>query len=119
MCNFCLDSLIKQIMNIANFGFEWGKGLMLNCCHYLQDKEGVLYQTEIEQLLKDLNGEAFLQLSKALEMNPETISDNIVSLCQWSCTMGSLARSYLVYHLRRIGRFELAQRLAYQPKQNT
>ena len=91
---------------------------MIDCCHYLQDKEGVLYQTEIEQLLKDLNGEAFLQLSKALEMNPEStcITDNIVSLCQWSCKMGSLARSHLVYHLKRIGRFELAQRLAFQPK---
>ena len=62
----------------------------------LQDKEGVLYQTEIEQLLKDLNGEAFLKLSKALEMNPESINDKFVSLCQWSCEMGSLARSHLL-----------------------
>ena len=82
--------------------------------YYIQDKEGVLYQSEIMELLKDFSVEAFVQLSKTLEMNPETICDKFVALCQWSCKMGSQARSHLAYHLGRIGQHDLAQRSAFQ-----
>ncbi|KAL5491785.1 hypothetical protein EMCRGX_G017144 [Ephydatia muelleri] len=82
------------------------------------DKEGVLYQSEINELLKDLSVEAFVQLSTTLEMDPETIRDKLVALCQWSCKMGSQARSHLVYHLGRIGQHDLARRIdiGYYPK---
>ena len=81
--------------------------------YLLQDKEGILYQTEIDALLNEMNKEDFIKLSKALEMKTGAFDDfnsKYLALCRWSCKMGNLARSHLVYHLGRTGLVELAER---------
>ena len=78
----------------------------------LQDKEGVVYKSEIEALLKELDDKDFPLLAKALEITNDS-NDRchlLYSLWDWCCTMGSLARSHLAYHLRRINLLHLAQR---------
>ena len=68
-----------------------------------------MYQGEIEALLKELDDKDLALLAKALEIL-NVSSDRCHSMCEWSCTMGSLARSHLAYHLRRINLLSLAQR---------
>ena len=77
-----------------------------------QDKEGIVYQSEIEALLKELDDKDFPLLAKALEVTNDSndYCHLLYSLREWSCTMGSLARSHLAYHLRRINLLPLAQR---------
>ena len=75
--------------------------------------EGVLYENEIKALLQEINDEDFIKLSKALEMEQsgiESPEDKLLDVCQWSRKMGNQARSHLIYHLRRIGLRNQAQR---------
>ena len=84
--------------------------------HFLQDREGVLYQSEIKALLERINEEDISKLERALELKTGTINaseEKSLPICQWSCKMGHLARSHLVYHLKRIGLSELANRCVY------
>ena len=81
--------------------------------HFLQDGEGVLYQSEIKALLESISGEDISRLERALELKGGTINaskEKSLPICQWSCKMGHLARSHLVYHLERIGLSGLAKR---------
>lgn len=82
-------------------------------CDLIQDKEGVLYESEILGLLTEVNEQDFTQLSKALEMEKSSTNDSedkMLNLCIWSRIMGDLARSHLVYHLNRIGLSKCAKR---------
>ena len=60
-----------------------------------------------------MNEEDYVKLSKVLEMKTGAITGfdgKVLALCRWSCKMGNLARSHLVYHLGRIDLFDLAER---------
>ena len=81
--------------------------------HFLQDRDGVLYQSEIKALLERISGEDVSRLERALELKAGIINaseEKSLPICQWSCKMGHLARSHLVYHLERIGLSVLANR---------
>ena len=71
-----------------------------------------MYQSEIEALLEEIDDKDFPLLAKALEIMNDS-NDRCHLLCEWCCTMGSLARSHLAYHLRRINLLNLAQRYVY------
>ena len=78
-----------------------------------QDREGVLYKSEINALLGEINDEDLSKLERALELEAGIINaskNKSLPICQWSCQMGQLARSHLVYHLERIGLSGLAVR---------
>ena len=80
---------------------------------FLQDKEGVLYKSEIKALLERISEENLSKLETALELKAGIINaseEKALPICQWSCKMGHLARSHLVYHLERIGLSGLAKR---------
>ena len=81
--------------------------------HFLQDSEGVLHQSEIKALLERINEEDISKLERALELNAGTINaseEKSLPICRWSRKMRHLARSHLVYHLRRMGLSGLADR---------
>ena len=84
-------------------------------CMYIffQDREGVLYQSEIKALLERISEEDISKLERALELKAGTINgseEKSLPICRWSRKMGHLARPHLVYHLGRIGLSGLADR---------
>ena len=58
--------------------------------------------------------EDFINLSKALEITTSTtniaFNDKCRAVWEWSCNMKTLARPYLVFHLKRTGLLALAER---------